>query len=211
MDEFINYALNNNIFHDIFDEDQLKTNINNMYNYFYMNKNIKDLVFVYIEDECIIFKYKDNILYYNLFDEKWNTMYYEIVNYNNKNKSELVELMINSSPNIVFTLHPFFTEKDKEVYFLNIDYIVDMTNSKIVFQDKVNNVVIDWIDGIKLYINNNTYILKKYDNFIAGFTDKETHFQLGDCCTIVYILNNGSLMIYNCGDVTSVVIINITS
>ena len=136
-------------------------------------------------------------------------MYDEVVNYNNKYKSELIKVMKHSSKNIEFVLYPFFSEDD-DVFNLKPEYIVDMTNStEIVLKNNLDNCIVDWKDGIQLYINNNnnTYIIKKDGNFISGFSDKDTHFQLGDCCTAAYKLNNGELMIYNYGDVSSAVII----
>jgi len=158
-----------------------------------------------------VFKCNDDFLCYNIDDEKWFSIYYEKLNRNNKT-SKLVKLIENSSENIEFILHPFFTNEDHDIFNLLPEYIVDIKHSEDLYiQNKPNKMIVHWKDGLKLHINRNenTYIIKKDDNFVSGFVDNETHFQIGDCCTRAELLNNGDLMIYNSGDVCSLVIVKL--
>lgn len=51
------------------------------------------------------------------------------------------------------------------------------------------------------------YYITKNNKIISGFNDPSTHFQMGDGHTICYLAENGDLIIENCGDVSSVVIV----
>lgn len=219
METFIN-----NVFMDsILNADEQTIIKNTMYQSFYRNKNIdtdtdkniEKLEFISIKDQTGIFKYKNKFLYYNIEDdtEEWYTMYYEVLNNDNKYTSNLVKIINNSDKNIEYVLYPFFTEEESNEFVLNPECIVDITNSKqIICEHCIDDcIVIDWKDDIQLFINisDNTYIVKKDGNFMSGFNDTPGNFQLGDYGTIAYILNNGDIMIYNYGDVTSAVIIRV--
>lgn len=217
MDDFLDKAMQ---LYYIFNEEDKETIKNNFINSFFTDKNIKNLVFLHIEDgfnSCGIFRYNDEILYYDIDCEMWYSIYYEILNYNNKDTCELVKLMKKSSKNIEYILHPFFTKNNFNPFNLNPEYIVDISNSKeLVCKETIDDcgyskIVIDWKDGLQIHIDssNNTYIVKKDGKFISGFVDDSTHFQLGDSYTTATLLNNSDIIIYNYGDVSSAVIIKI--
>jgi hypothetical protein len=43
--------------------------------------------------------------------------------------------------------------------------------------------------------------------FVSGFVDMQSHFQIGDCATSAYKDKDNNLIIYNQGDVSSIVCI----
>ena len=65
----------------------------------------------------------------------------------------------------------------------------------------------EWINDMFLYIGEEGYYIVKNHKIISAFLDPETHFQSGDFDTICYLTNDGNLVIHNCGDVSSIVII----
>lgn len=213
MDEFINNAIVNNDY--IFDEADKdgQTLKNTMSNSFHQDKNTEELIFLYIEEWDAFFKYNNKFLYYDIGLNKWHNVCYEVLNNDNKDNCKLVKLIKNSSTNIEFILHPFFTEEEKREINLNPEYLADMSNAKIIFECVYDDCInVEWKDGFRLCINtningSNTYMIKKDKHFVSGFIDKQFNFQLGDCETIVYMLNNGEIMVHNCGDVNSIVII----
>jgi hypothetical protein len=205
MDEFIDKA----ILFEFVSLNEKETLEHNFINTFYQNKDIKCLQFINIDDGPTgtgIFKYKNDILCYDIDYNIWSTMYYEILNTNTKDKCKLVKLLPHSIDNIEYTLHPFQTTDD-EIYNLNTEYLIN-SEEIIIKEFYREEFVVDWKDGYKLYVNmDNTYIIKKDDMFISGFKDKDCHFQIGDSSTTVSVLKNGDLIIYNNGDVCSCVII----
>lgn len=216
MDQFLSAATDSNVFGD-----EEKENIKNTFlAEFYKNKNMEDLVFLGTTGEFNsigVFKYADEFLCYDIEQEKWYSLYYETLNYNNKNDCNLVKLIKKSSKNIEFILHPFLDKDESDNLILEPNHIVDMNGSSELIVEKTiddccnSNAVIGWKDGLAIHINSgdNTYIVKKDNKFVAGFIDEEANFQLGDNYTNAYMLNNGDIMIYNYGDVCSAVIIKV--
>lgn len=59
-----------------------------------------------------------------------------------------------------------------------------------------------------LYIGKDCgYYIIKDNTIISGFLDPDTHFQQGDSYTICYLTSDNNLVVRNCGDVSSIVII----
>lgn len=177
------------------------------------NEKIEDLEFLYVDDGFDyvgIFKIREDIFVYHMDENIWSKISYVLLNVQNSivmnNKIKLID---NSFDEIEYILYNFITDKD-ELFSVNEDYLVDMSCAKeLVCEIKDNVYSFDWNNEFKLQINqyDGTYIITKNNNFLSGFTDIGANFQLGDCCTNVYLLTDGDIVISNNGDVPSVIIV----
>ncbi len=128
-----------------------------------------------------------------------------------------VELLPNSSSKIEYVLYPY-----KQGCVLPDKYLIptigtflDESSLKKVYEssDDINDNfgehhVIKWTDELTLILDfDKPYKVLLNGEFLSGFVDEPTHFQLGDGSTDVYIDNLENLIVFQYGDVTSVVII----
>jgi len=140
-----------------------------------------------------------------------------------------VEMMNNTNDGIKFGLYPF--EQGKEIPLKCLGYKkkemvkVDGTEfwpyKEMVFKNQTNifrsqdekflcEMTFKWKNDLMLHIgeigSEVVYIVAKDDQIVSGFYDEITAFQRGDGFTTGY-LQGGDLIIENCGDVSSVVVI----
>lgn len=168
------------------------------------NINIDNLIFIELDDVIAIFTYNDYFMFYDVDDDTWGTILHEVLN--TTTKSNYAILMENSSTNIEYILYPF------ENVSICDENLTDMAGAIEIHNFEPLGYlysVYSLHNGYTLYIDG-SYIIKKDDQFVSGFIDERCNFQLGDCMTQVYILNNGNILVYNYGDVPNAVIIRFT-
>jgi hypothetical protein len=122
-----------------------------------------------------------------------------------------VELLPNSSSKIEYVLYPYEQGCDLPMSYLipTIGSFLDETSLKNVYEsDSKLHHVIKWTDELTLILDfDKPYKVVLNGEFLSGFVDEETHFQLGDGGTLAYIDKDKNLIVCQCGDVSSVVII----
>jgi hypothetical protein len=169
------------------------------------NININDLIFIILDDVKAIFRYNNHFMFYDIEDDIWGTILHEVLN--TTTNSKYAELIENSSTIIEYILYPFESDNDL-IITICAENLTDMDGAILIqpAEFETYGYVYDLQNGYKLYING-SYIIKKDDQFVSGFIDEKCNFQLGDCRTQTYILNNGNILVYNHGDVKSAIII----
>ena len=118
-----------------------------------------------------------------------------------------IKLLPNSSPNIEYELYPL---ADGQHISLN-DLFPGDKFEEIKFDSSNSELPIPWTNELTLVINNPNnnehYTILSNGNFLSGFIDICSRFQLGDYLTIVYTNKNKDLIICNYGDVASIVVV----
>lgn len=171
------------------------------------NINIDDLIFITLDYGKAIFTYNNNFMFYDVEESIWGTNLHEVLNTTTNSNSIYAKLMENSSTNIEYILYPFENDTDL-IIAIRAENLTDMAGAIEIQDDEIDETRVYVLEnGYKLYIDEGSYIIKKDDHFVSGFIDDNCNFQLGDCMTQAYILNNGNIIVYNCGDVPSAVII----
>jgi hypothetical protein len=123
---------------------------------------------------------------------------------NKKSTLEGIELLPNSSYKIKYELYPFeqCEELSLDVLFPNEKF------EEINYNDSNIKYLIPWTNELTLVIKNDvSYKVLLNGKFFSGFTDDICFFQIGDGYTKAYKNKNNDLIIYNFGDVSSVVVI----
>ena len=126
-----------------------------------------------------------------------------------------IKLIEDSDKKISYELYPF--DQGDEISLESILRIKESELKKVKSKkckspkclgDDIAELKYEWTDSMFLYIcNEGGYYVVKDNKIISGFLDPETHFQLGDGSTTCYLTDNNDLVVENCGDVSSVVII----
>lgn len=178
-------------------------------------KNLKDLEFLEIVDgDSALFKFHDscNVYKYCICDPTWSVLY----NRNRlmvgvKSPLEGVRLLKKSSKNIEYILYPFEQADEYDLKYLSLDgkKFIDLTKlSEVCNCHSEQNCTIKWSNELTLEIDgtSSTYTVLLNGEFLSGFSDEESYFQSGDNCTKSYLYKN-NLIVHQCGDVSSVVII----
>ena len=199
------------------DEKEKKEFMDDVKNTFYKDKNINNLIFLGLQDDRGIFKYDNEILYYDTWEQCWDKTYSEILNYSTKDKCELAKLINDTNPNIEFHLYPFFSKETDEPYIINPEYIINNIEdaTECVISKEDYKLSIHWKKDLIVTINSDptiyehTYTIENNGKFMGGFIDHDSHFQLGDAYTNALLLPNGDLVIMNMGDVSSLIIIKL--
>jgi hypothetical protein len=146
-------------------------------------------------------------MFYDVEESIWGTNLHEVLNTTTNSNSIYAKLMENSSTNIEYILYPFENDTDL-IIAIRAENLTDMAGAIEIQDDEIDETRVYVLEnGYKLYIDEGSYIIKKDDHFVSGFIDDNCNFQLGDCMTQAYILNTGNIIVYNCGDVPSAVII----
>ena len=112
-----------------------------------------------------------------------------------------------------FELYPF-----EQTFFtldelgFNEDYLLRITSSSPEYDE---NLVIKWNDQVYVKVgkdesNNLSYCVYANDKLNCGFVDITYSYQLGDGDTNIY-RNENTMIIENCGDVSSVVVIHFSN
>jgi len=182
-------------------------------------KNIRDLQFLCIEDdeEGALFKFSNSndIYRYYMFDPCWTKMCDRyIFKVGEQSQLDGVNLLENSSKLIEYVLYPFDQCNELPMKYLmtnNGKYLDTTLLKQIYCSDDENSCKshyeVKWTNELTVVMGDNTYKILLNGKFLSGFCDTHAHFQLGDACTIVYTYGNDTLVIYQHGDVSSVVII----
>lgn len=197
-------ASGDNYFKAYFKEYGLQ-NIRDSFINYNKNINIDDLIFITLGYGKAIFTYNNNFMFYDVEESIWGTILHEVLN--TTTNSNYAKMMENSSTNIEYILYPFENDTDL-IIAIRAENLTDMAGAIEIQHDEIDETRVYVLEnGYKLYIDEGSYIIKKDDHFVSGFIDDNCNFQLGDCMTQAYILNNGNIIVYNCGDVPSAVII----
>jgi len=189
-----------------------------------------------INDDFIEIVYSTNkqfFIFSGELDEDDNDIFDRYCDWDIVNKIEFdgsnLMLMDNSSKYIKYDFYPFEQGNELPLSGLGmpkkslteIEITCDLYDIKKKFENQseffesdddifISDTEISWKDDIHVHIGDINlsivYIVAKDNKIISGFYDKQTTFQLGDCITRCY-LHNDNLVIQNCGDVSSVVII----
>ncbi len=141
---------------------------------------------------------------------------YKLYPFKQGDEKALSELGINDSITEIYSKYETWPPN-----VINFDNHDDFFGQDEKFQC---NAKYEWIDGMILYIGsridsdsfmignfmfaaNVVYLVGKDYEIISGFFDKSSHYQMGDCDTYAYLWDN-EIVIQNCGDVSSVVIVS---
>ncbi len=144
-----------------------------------------------------------------------------VTTYGKVEKYDIPKLSDNSNKNIRYELYPFEQTREiplngldmhdlKQLEFENIDYEVKIVDERIEIisdKDTYRTAKCEWKDGFMLWIIGSTYVITKNNQIISMFTDEPTTYQIGDGETKCFLYKDCHLVIENCGDVSSVVVV----
>lgn len=110
------------------------------------------------------------------------------------------------SEHIAFELYPFLQGQELTLKELGLD-----EENYVTVNNLEEEGVIGWTHNLSLKIEHNKddvleYQILKNGELFSGFCDPSSSFQLGDGSSVVYIYEN-RIIVENCGDVSSVVVI----
>lgn len=183
------------------------------------NYSIDNLQFLCIEDDeenalftfpntCIVARY-----FFVFFDEptSWSVPERHELCVGTTSTLNGVELLDNSSHAIQYVLYPFEQCCDLPLSYLipTMGTFLDTSSLTQIYESgcKLHHQI-KWSDNLTLvFYDNKQYKVMLNGNFLSGFSDNPTHFQLGDCGTLAYIDKYDNLIVCQYGDVSSVVIV----
>lgn len=179
------------------------------------NYNIEDLQFLCIEDdgENALFTFPNSfvIARYFFFNPMWRVPERHELVVGNVTTLDGIELLENSSRDIEYVLYPFEQCCDLPMSYLipTMGTFLDESGLKEIYNNDCKlHHEIKWTDELTLLLDHEEpYKLFLNGKFLSGFSDDEMYFQLGDGCTMAYTDKNDNLIVYQHGDVSSVVII----
>jgi hypothetical protein len=180
------------------------------------NCNIEELQFLCIEDDyenTALFTFPNScvVARYSFYDPVWSVPERHELVVGTPSTLKGVELLENSSPDIEYVLYPL-----EQCCELPMSYLIPTKGTfldvsslqKIYYQDYRSHHEIEWTEDLTLVLDHGKpYKVLLNGEFLSGFTDDPTHFQLGDCCTIAYTDTDNHLIVCQHGDVSSFVII----
>jgi hypothetical protein len=182
------------------------------------------LIFQQEANDTVIFKLDDNLIRFQKNeDDAWLKIEKVILNKETIIVDEVTpKLLENSSNEISYVLYPFEQCKETSIQGLGYKDLQQLDTKDISEQIMFDNhtdfftvaveasMSVHWND-FTVYIGYNEndqiiYIVAQNNNIISCFLDDPTTYQIGDGDTSFY-LDGKDLVIENCGDVSSVVVI----
>ena len=189
------------------------------------NSQILDLEYVKARveqgyDPLIVFRLNGNLICYNAerycdkcdCDCFWYTIDKMVVSQNSNQKignmdCSVPELMPGSTDRITYEIYPF--EQGDALELSELGLKEQSLGEPNYFEEDEE---VNWIDGLTLRVGENdkgiTYTIYDGDQFISGLCDSSYSLQLGDAWSASYRYGT-DLVIRNCGDVSSTVIIRL--
>ena len=114
------------------------------------------------------------------------------------------QLLKNSCDEISYELYPFNQSEEIPGNLLigdkKMKHLGDINEYNVSKVKIKNNMHLEIHEGC-------IYKIIKDKKTISGFSDPDTHFQLGDYCTSIFEIEDGNILVENSGDVSSIVII----
>ena len=209
----IEHRLSNNDQDDSCDKETIENMINEFKEIMPYDYDINNLKLIYTSpnNDTSVYSLGDKIVGAHNCDEWFNVPYINLSNEHPSNEEHFIKLLNKSSDNICYDLYPFEQcgEVPLEALGINVQNlkVIDEGSVPKCLKDYEVEMSFEYGDGFTISIAESNYYISKNNEIISGFSDPETHFQLGDGCTNCYLADTGELIIENCGDVSSTVIV----
>ncbi len=140
----------------------------------------------------------------------------EIIDMNNEEDTPYVAL-----DGREFYVNDWWEGKEKPSFVKEIEFIKysgDKDGSHLAsfdnFPQQFTNILNEYYgmckwNGIEIHLFWGLYLVTVGNKVIDYLNDDESNYQIGDACTLIYIINDKDLIIFNGGDVDSIIIIKI--